>query len=132
MASSPYVAADGRGHVEVDWQAGHRQPVPLDFIIDTGATRSAVDQAASIGLTVKAYISVSQASGGSAGVQLLSGGSMSIQVTDSSTKQARLATYAGDVLQLGVNVIGSEVFKALSIRLVFDPGPVPPDILFEV
>lgn len=132
MASAPYVAADGRGHVEVDWQAGQRSLVPLDFIIDTGATRSAVDQAASIGLTVKAYISVSQASGSSAGVQLLSGGSMNIQAVDSSTKQTRLLTYTGDVLQLGVNVIGSEVFKALSIRLVFDPGPTPPEILFEV
>ena len=132
MASPPYVAADGRGHVEVDWQAGDRPLVPLDFIIDTGATRSAVDQAASIGLTVKAYISVSQASGGSADIQLLSGGSMSIQVIDSSTKEAHLLTYAGDVLRLGVNVIGIEVVKALGIRLMFDPGTTPPEILFEV
>jgi hypothetical protein len=57
---------------------------------------------------------------------------MTIQVTDSSTKQTRLLSYSGDVLQLGANILGPEVIKALGIRMMFDPGPIPPQIEFEV
>jgi hypothetical protein len=132
MASSPYVAADGRPHIEIDWQAGARPSVPLDTIIDTGATRSAITQSASIGLTIKAYVSVGQASGRSLTAPLLSGGSMTIQVIDSSTKQTQLLSYSGDVLQLGANVLGPEVIGALSIRMLLDLGTTPPQVGFEI
>lgn len=131
--SRAYFGNDQRPHVQADWTVPPSQAsTPVDFIIDSGATRTAIDRPTSIGTTVKGYVAVSVASGASQQAVLLTGGRIELEVIDNITRQTVTVSHTGDVLLQAVNVLGVDAIHGTRIRLVMDMSVAPPALSLEV
>jgi hypothetical protein len=83
-------------------------------------------------LTVKGYIAVSSAVGTIPNAMLLSGGTITIDVTDSVSGQLTSVSHQGDVLLQAVNVLGMDLMTAKHLRMAMNLGLIPPGVSLEV
>lgn len=132
MAGRPWIAADGRPRIRVDWHTPSRQPQSLEFLIDSGATRSCVDLASvqQAGLTFVGGMNLI-GSTGSATSYLLDGGEMEFEVVDSSGASTMLR-HGGSVLLAGQRIVGVDVITEHNLRFIFDYGRSPVEARLEV
>ncbi len=127
-----FIGPDSRPHVIADWSTGIGSSVATDFVIDSGAATSAVDSTSSVGLRVKAFVAASNASGGVTNAMLLSGGTISVDVIDSTTGKTARVSYNGDVLLQGYNLMGTDALQATRLRMLLDMTVRPPGISLEI
>jgi len=130
MAGPPYFGPDGRPSAEIDWTATQRPMCAKNFLLDTGATRSCVDVDTAIGLTLMGAVSMQQPAG-VVQVLLMGGGTIGLEVTDSSTGSSVNVQYTGEVLLTKVNLVGQEVFQALRLNLTLDYGKNPRSVIIS-
>jgi hypothetical protein len=128
MPGRPYVGHDNRPYTPVVWTPGAGSPSKtLDFLIDTGATRSGIDATNAIGLRLVALVTTTGYSGTSSQVLLFGGGQMQFEVEDSKGTEV-VIIHHGDVLMIGQCLIGQEVIRAHSLRLNVDYSADPPEV----
>lgn len=126
MPGKPYIGADRRTRIQADWTAGGAT-LRRDFLIDTGASISAVDDTSAVGLTFKGAIGVQSVTGTTQVLQF-SGGQLAFDVEDSATGNTVTVVDSGDVLLLNQCLIGNEVLQRQKLSLYANFGTTPPDV----
>jgi len=132
MPGAPYFGADGRPRIQTNWSTLKGSSTQtLEFILDSGATRSGVDKVGGIGGTFLGTVGVIGASGVQAQYVLLGDTTMEFDVVDTQQGTVRTVTHTGQVLITGQRIIGQEVFQAKALSLTMDFTVTPPAIRLE-
>ena len=124
MPGPPYFKPDNRAWIKVAWTTPQTTQV-LEFLLDSGANRSAVQLPNALGLTLRSIVRAGTASAASQQMMLMGGGTMEFDVTDSQTGTATTVRYTGDVLVTSVDVVGTEVLAALRLQFWMNYSATP-------
>ena len=124
MSGNAYLGTDNRVRIQVDWSAGGGAQ-SREFLIDSGATRSGVDQAAAVGLVFRGAVAV-QGVASTSQLLLFGGGTMTFDVEDTASGTSMGVTHVGDVLLINQCLMGTEVLYGQKLNLQMDYTSVPP------
>jgi hypothetical protein len=115
--------------IQVDWEgSAESSPTTLEFLIDTGATRSCIDMNNARGMQLVAMVGVQGVSATPSQLLLLGGGQMEFDVEDQSSGATETIKHVGDVLLTSQRLIGQDVFSTQSLGLIMDFSVAPPSI----
>jgi hypothetical protein len=123
------LGSDNRPRTQVDWTASAGSPPKrIEFIIDTGATRSSIVLSDAVGMRLVGTIGVQGVSAGLTQSLIFGGGQIEFDIEDRTTGASVALKHTGDVLVTSHHLIGQEVFSTHSLGLNMDYSTAPPSI----
>lgn len=126
MAGRPYLGADNRARIQVDFAAPGGVAQSREFLIDGGATRSGVDATAAVGLIFRGLAGVLGPTSTTPAQQFLfGGGSMTFDIEDVATGNTVAIKHTGDVLLINQCLMGAEVLNGQGLCLNVDYSAAP-------
>jgi hypothetical protein len=126
------MGTDSRPRIQVNWtpSAGSSSRA-IEFLIDTGATRSCIDLSDAIGMRLVGAVAVRGVSAAPSQFLVFGGGQMEFDAEDRATKVPVPVKHTGDVLVTSQHLIGQDVFSCHRLAMNMDYSAAPPTVRLE-
>jgi hypothetical protein len=129
MPGQPYLGADNRPRTQVDWTASAgSSPKTLEFLIDTGATRSCIDLANATSMRLVGAVATRGFSATLNQSLIFGGGQMEFDIEDRASGATISVKHTGDVLLTSQRLMGADVFSGQGLTLIMDYSATPPSV----
>ena len=129
MSGQPYLGPDNRPRIQVDWTASTGSPPKrIQFVIDTGSTRTCIDLSNAIGMRLVGAVAVQGVSAARTQFLVFGGGQMDFDVENRATGAPTSLKHTGDVLVTSQHIIGQDVFSCHGLGLNMDYTSAPPRV----
>jgi hypothetical protein len=129
MPGQPYLGSDNRPRTQMDWTASAGSPPKtLEFLIDTGATRSCIDLPNATGMRLVGAVATQGVSTTLNQFLIFGGGQMEFDVEDNSSGNTVSVKHTGNVLLTSQRLMGQDVFSSQGLGLIMDYSTAPPSV----
>jgi hypothetical protein len=132
MSGQPYLGPDNRPRSQVNWTpSAGSSPKSIEFVIDTGSTRTCIDLSDAIGMRLVGAVAVQGVSAAPSQFLIFGGGQMEFDAEDRTTGVPITVNHTGDVLVTSQHLIGQDVFSCHRLALNMDYSTAPPRVRLE-
>jgi hypothetical protein len=133
MSGLAYLGPDNRPRIQVSWTpSAGSSPKSIEFVIDTGSTRTCIDLSNAIGMRLVGAAAVRGVSAAPSQALIFGGGQMEFDAEDRTTRSPIPVKFTGDVLVTSQHLIGQDVFSSHKLALNMDYSTAPPRVRLTV